>query len=566
MLLLGASSSCSSSRVMIVWVFFILFSSILVGVGSSFSIFPPPAQSRAVPQRHYYSEGVPFSLKAEGQNNGQQQQEEEKGLEFETTTTTTTTTTTNNTAPVSWASSWFPLAFVESTDQKRPTKHYLLGAPIVVWLFGNEWYAMLDKCPHRLAPLSEGRIVPSTGDIECPYHGFTFDGTSGNCTRVPQQQQEQATPTTSSLPGIKTRGCATALPCRVQQGIIWVHSAPLYGTNTETTEAATAAAMPEEEDLRRYRIEALEQKGVLHVDYFRDLPMEWSTLAENVLDPAHLPFTHHKTISSRDKAKPIPLVVRTPWNNDRGFQADRNTDPPGSVEFRAPHLIVAETARNGSFTDWNVVHAIPTLPGRCRLLVRVVFEVAAMKPPMKWIFSLAFRQPAFLLHLSNHKILEDDNIFLHAQGHNYRMLVQQNKTFRDGTYLPTTADAVVIAFHRWLKKYESQHSHWSPHTPPGSFLDRDVVLTQSELLDRKHTHTQACSSCSSTKKWLERLDPVLGVGTFLCTIRAFGVGATNSIIRWRFGILACILYSIKIKLCGMRKNMDDGIWPPPRNK
>jgi nitrite reductase/ring-hydroxylating ferredoxin subunit len=49
----------------------------------------------------------------------------------------------------SWSSSWFPLTYTAFTDKKRPTQHYLLGAPIVVWHHNHSWHAMLDKCPHR---------------------------------------------------------------------------------------------------------------------------------------------------------------------------------------------------------------------------------------------------------------------------------------------------------------------------------------------------------------------------------------------------------------------------------
>jgi hypothetical protein len=33
------------------------------------------------------------------------------------------------------------------------------------------WVVFEDRCPHRLAPLSEGRLEPSTGQLMCSYHG-----------------------------------------------------------------------------------------------------------------------------------------------------------------------------------------------------------------------------------------------------------------------------------------------------------------------------------------------------------------------------------------------------------
>ncbi|MEB3331526.1 MAG: Rieske 2Fe-2S domain-containing protein, partial [Synechococcaceae cyanobacterium] len=43
----------------------------------------------------------------------------------------------------------------------------------------------LDLCPHRLAPLSQGRIDPDSGLLTCSYHGWSFDG-DGLCRRIPQ--------------------------------------------------------------------------------------------------------------------------------------------------------------------------------------------------------------------------------------------------------------------------------------------------------------------------------------------------------------------------------------------
>ncbi|VCU70718.1 Toluene-4-sulfonate monooxygenase system iron-sulfur subunit TsaM1 [Pigmentiphaga humi] len=43
--------------------------------------------------------------------------------------------------------------------------------------------ALDDMCPHRLAPLSLGRLLPN-GNLQCGYHGLEFDS-SGQCVRNP---------------------------------------------------------------------------------------------------------------------------------------------------------------------------------------------------------------------------------------------------------------------------------------------------------------------------------------------------------------------------------------------
>ena len=49
---------------------------------------------------------------------------------------------------------------------------------------GKAPVAMLDRCPHRAAALSEGRMTAS-GDLQCAYHGWTF-GADGACLDIPQ--------------------------------------------------------------------------------------------------------------------------------------------------------------------------------------------------------------------------------------------------------------------------------------------------------------------------------------------------------------------------------------------
>ena len=79
-----------------------------------------------------------------------------------------------------WAAQWWPLCFAAHTTKTAPIATKLLGAPLVVWWdgTGEAWRCTLDRCSHRMAPLSEGRL--SGGCLECPYHGWAFSG-DGSC-------------------------------------------------------------------------------------------------------------------------------------------------------------------------------------------------------------------------------------------------------------------------------------------------------------------------------------------------------------------------------------------------
>ena len=59
----------------------------------------------------------------------------------------------------------------------------LLDEPIVIFRNAQgEPGALVDRCPHRFAPLSLGRVCE--GAIQCAYHGLRFDG-SGVCVENP---------------------------------------------------------------------------------------------------------------------------------------------------------------------------------------------------------------------------------------------------------------------------------------------------------------------------------------------------------------------------------------------
>ena len=88
--------------------------------------------------------------------------------------------------PAAWRNQWYPVAFLRDLDRGRPSPFTLLGEDLVLWWdrAGGCWQAFTDVCPHRLVPLSEGRLN-AAGELECPYHGWTFEG-SGRCTAIPQ--------------------------------------------------------------------------------------------------------------------------------------------------------------------------------------------------------------------------------------------------------------------------------------------------------------------------------------------------------------------------------------------
>ena len=294
--------------------------------------------------------------------------------------------------------------------------------------------------------------------------------------------------------------------------------------------------------------------------------MDWSTLCENVMDPAHLPFTHHKTISARAKAAPIRFGKLEHFS-PVGFAADRQiNEGPGRLTFRAPLLVLAETHRGpASYSDWNVVYAVPTEPGRCRLLVRVVFEVAKLPIPLKWILGFVFtRQPIWLTHLGTHKILEDDNPFLHTQMHAYRAgsRAQLAPDWQRRLHMPVTSDAMVIAFRRWLDAFTAGGGAvWSPHMAgiaPAAVPSR---VSRDEVLERRESHVAHCAACSGALANARRgrlaADAVVVVALL----------AAGAVVRARAAALvgAALAFAVARACAQLEERMVVGKYPPPRN-
>ncbi|EOD33785.1 hypothetical protein EMIHUDRAFT_229293 [Emiliania huxleyi CCMP1516] len=177
-----------------------------------------------------------------------------------------TLTSAQRYAAFDWMAHWYPMAWTRDLPVDRPTRVTLFDDDYAVVLRsdGQPPLALRDVCPHRLAALSEGRLTEQ-GFLQCAYHGWAFDD-SGACKAIPQL------PAGGSLASACTRA-ATAV---VSQGILWLHPAP-----RGTAPLPEVPRVPEMDDERYKWSPAV-----------RDLPIDYSLLVENILDPDHGLFAH----------------------------------------------------------------------------------------------------------------------------------------------------------------------------------------------------------------------------------------------------------------------------------
>jgi phenylpropionate dioxygenase-like ring-hydroxylating dioxygenase large terminal subunit len=161
---------------------------------------------------------------------------------------------------------WFPVISAREIGA-QPVGKTRFGQKLVFWRDSSgKVVCMPDRCPHRGAELSLGRIK---GDaIACPFHGFEYDGT-GRCTRIPPEGDRPIPPGF----GAKT------FPVHEADDYIWLWRGPVNKPVDRPTP-------PQHAELAGYRYG--ESTSVWPAHYTRCI--------ENVCDYSHLPFVHRTTI------------------------------------------------------------------------------------------------------------------------------------------------------------------------------------------------------------------------------------------------------------------------------
>ncbi|XP_030468922.2 pheophorbide a oxygenase, chloroplastic [Syzygium oleosum] len=405
-----------------------------------------------------------------------------------------------------WRDHWYPVSLIEDLDPGLPTPFQLLGRDLVLWFdkSNSQWVAFDDKCPHRLAPLSEGRI-DEDGNLQCSYHGWSFDG-CGSCTRIPQAASEGPEARAVRSP----RACVTRFPTMISQGLLFVWPDE---NGWERANATKPPMLPEDFDKPEFSTVTIQ----------RDLFYGYDTLMENVSDPSHIDFAHHKVTGRRDRAKPLPFKMESsgPW----GFAGSSDDNPRISAKFVAPcyyiNKIEIDTklpiVGDKKWVIWICSFNVPMAPGKTRSIVcsaRNFFQFT-MPGPAWWQVI-----PRWHEHWTSNKVYDGDMIVLQGQEKIFLSMSMEgqedvNKKYSKITFTPTQADRFVLAFRNWLRRHGNSQPDWFGSS--GQQPLPSTVLSKRQMLDRFEQHTLKCSSCRKAyeafRMWQKLL---IGATIFFC--------------------------------------------------
>lgn len=274
---------------------------------------------------------------------------------------------------------------------RRPLARTVLGTPLALFRDSKgRPAAVLDRCPHRNAPLSAGRV---RGDaLECAYHGWRFEP-DGNCVAVPGL----------AAPPEARATRATAVPCVEQDGLVWVAPA-----------GAPPAPPRRLPHLGAARYTTVRNELAVRASLFRAV--------ENALDVPHTAYLHGGLFRTAGAAREIDVVVRR-WS-DRceaeylgeprpGGVLGRLLAPRGGVvrhfdRFLLPCIAEVEYRLGETSHLVATTAATPLDEEHTRLFSAVTFRLpvpgAAVAPLLAPIARRILRQDAWMLALQTETV------------------------------------------------------------------------------------------------------------------------------------------------------------------
>lgn len=327
---------------------------------------------------------------------------------------------------------YFPVAF-EKDIMLSPKSIQFQQRNLVVWKSNKGVVCMPNKCPHRNAKLSEGRVIQEDR-IECPYHGWQFKP-SGKCVKVPQLPKNTKIPMACSL---------KPFPSKIYDDIVWVS----LQNNATFTE-----------------VELFKNNDKYYVsDYYLKAPYSYELQIENLLDPAHLHFVHDGFQGNRQRVSPIQIknFKETDTLLYGYFEHDNKDTPDIEISFYKPAVIIVSiyNKKSKDLLRKNVIYVSPIDEKSCNVLFRdVAFKntlIPQDNPFIQFHSQMLLNGPAkdvieehyqFVNLQIIEKIMDQDLEVLKDQQENIM-------NYKKSKYvLPAQCDRLIVAFRKWYSSF-----------------------------------------------------------------------------------------------------------------
>jgi phenylpropionate dioxygenase-like ring-hydroxylating dioxygenase large terminal subunit len=200
---------------------------------------------------------------------------------------------------------WYAAMWAQDLPEIEMTSVTVIGEPLVLFRNGaGSPVALLDRCPHRFAPLHLGTVCADRERIQCGYHGLQFD-TSGRCVHSPHSDRIPAAAKVKAFPVIE------------RHSLIWVW---MGDGEPRPSLIPDYSAFDEGNDNQVSRRETIE------------LSVNYQLMTDNLLDLSHVSFLHDGILGHSGMARGHIDVQQ----NDRTLHVRRSTlnvAPPGLFDL-----------------------------------------------------------------------------------------------------------------------------------------------------------------------------------------------------------------------------------------
>lgn len=177
---------------------------------------------------------------------------------------------------------WYVAGFSDELAAGQLLARTLLDEPLVFFRRPDGGVAALtDRCPHRFAPLSMGRLCDGGASIQCPYHGLRFDGT-GACVHNPRD--DSVRPKAAVVPSWSVVE---------RHGFLWWWAGDAAAVDAaRIPDLSDVTSAPEHACIRGYLPTAC----------------DYRLLADNIMDLTHVDYLHPGSLGNGTVSKVKPAV------------------------------------------------------------------------------------------------------------------------------------------------------------------------------------------------------------------------------------------------------------------
>lgn len=230
---------------------------------------------------------------------------------------------------------WYVAAWSDDLADGQLLARTILKEPVVLYRRADgSPVALHDRCPHRFAPLSMGKIVK--GDcLQCPYHGLEFDA-SGACVLNPHG--------TKNIP---SRARVRSFPVTEKHKAIWIWMGAREPDYSKVPDFSVLDNVPEMHTTKR-------DKMTIKANY--------ELIIDNLLDLSHTSFLHEGILGNADTVE-SDITVELDGDDVVVGRHAGNATPPGLFATQWP----TAPARVDKFTRmrWMAPSTMRLVTGIC---------------------------------------------------------------------------------------------------------------------------------------------------------------------------------------------------------